>query len=158
MAFVCIASRGGPHPAPIEDEGGCVVVLPVGHDDEEGIDYTLMVGLAPAPGGIPEFFFCIIAANVNNGCKDTIWSGRYVSRMFTRYDRCLLRECLISVARSLVNFAHPARFSMTAYDDNLPERALVKFHCLNKMFERSGYTVRELDRWCGKHSWMAELG
>jgi hypothetical protein len=64
MAFVCIASRGGPHPAPIEDEGGCVVVLPVGHDDEEGIDYTLMEGLVPAPGGIPELFFCIIVENV----------------------------------------------------------------------------------------------
>src|SRR6266404_3122084 len=157
MAFVCTAPRRGPYPCPIADEGGgCVVVLPIGYDEAAEIDYTLMVGLDTPPGGIPEFFFCLIEADVITGSEDRIWSGRYVSCKFTQYDRCILRECVVSIAEHLIKFASPNIFNMTSYDENLPERALVKFRLLNEMFGQSGYQVYELERWCGKHSWRAE--
>jgi hypothetical protein len=142
----------------MEEGPGCVVVLPIGYDDDAGIDYTLMVGFDEAPGGILEFFFCIIEVDVITGCEHTIWSGKYVSRKFTQYHRCVLREYLISVARRLLKLARPDIFIMTTYDENLPECALAKFHLLNEMFEEHGYNVYELERWCGKHSWRVERG
>jgi hypothetical protein len=123
MAFVCTASRHGPCPEPIvDDSAGCVVVLPIGYDDDAGIDYTLMVGLENTPGGgILEFFFCIIEVDISTGYEDRVWSGEYVSHKFTRYDRCVIKGCLILAARTVVQYTFPKIFNMITHDENLPD-------------------------------------
>ena len=157
MAFVCTAPQRGPYLVPVARGGGYALPIDIGYDDDAGIDYTLLVGLDHSlPGEEFEFFFCIIETDVITEHEYTIWSGKETCNKFSRYDRSIIRSCLLCVTEHLIRGVTPDSFSMTTHDENLPEGALEKFRLLNDIFRCCGYAVSERGRRFGNHSWRME--
>lgn len=156
MTFFCTAPLRGPWPEPVEEAGGYVIAIGLGSDDELGLDYTLLIGLEPLPGGEHEFFFFLVEVDVNTGKENPIWSGQETARKMSKYQRGLIRACLLTATENLIRSVRPPAFSMTTHDENLPERPLEKFTLLTNLFERCGYSVTERDRRLRNRSWRME--
>ena len=156
MAFVCSIASDTYRADTIRNGNAYLSVINVGYDDQENVSYSLVVGLEPLAGGDYEFFFHLVAANGDDGSEHPYWSARDVATFIGREDRARIRAVLLTATHSLVETARPDRVECVTYDENPPDRALVKYFLIAEVFRGCGYAVTSPDPWHGKHIWWME--
>jgi len=156
MAFVRIISEDHFQADTFRNGESWSIIVNVGYDDGTDAKYSLVVGLSPMIGGPNEFFFHIVEVDGQNGEEYLYWSAKDVASFIPSEDRVVILGALLKATRVLLENAQPSRVEMVSYDPNPPEKALVKYFMVGKMFESCGYTVNVADAYHGKRVWWME--
>lgn len=155
MAFVCTVSPDSMR-ADICRRGSEVLVnTPIGFDDTDPINYSLLVGLSPAPSAM-EYFFVILKIDGENYTEEQIWDSRLVGDFVSSADRALIKNLLLAVTARLLKTVEHDTFFMATYLPDLSNRALEKYHDLCHVFVNAGYKVTKADPYNGNLMWWAE--
>lgn len=154
MTFVLAIGADGGHL--FQNGNAYAVIVSVGFDDEHDKSYSIVIGLEPQAGGTQEFYFHIVEADGETGEEVTYWSGKDVARFIDKADRELIRAVLLTETERLLHYVRPERVEVITYDENPPDRALVKYFLIGDAFQRCGYEVHTADPYHGKQVWWME--
>jgi hypothetical protein len=139
------------------DGNDFIAVVALGYDDDRDLDYSTMVGFREVPGEI-EYFFCLIAANNEDGHKEYYYQGLRTKAFIRDEDRNNVLSAILTATDVLLDHTQPERFFRITFEDNLPDKALEKHHALTRLFESRGYRVTTYDPYHGKRTWVMERG
>lgn len=161
MAFVCsITPESQVEAARFAGNGETLVQIPVGYDGQTGVTFSVLVALSPLPGHFPEGFeltFCVVEADPDDDYITERWDGSETRRAISDPDhRSLVLAAILAGVRTLVEEVRPPLVTMTTYRDNLPDRALTKYHTIASILEEFGYRVGRTDPYHGRHIWMMD--
>lgn len=131
------------------------VVTNVGCDEALGLTYSIAVGLEPLPGGYLEYYFYIVTVNEITDEFKTIFSGRDSEYVLPKVQRGAILRTILHATSSLLNQVNPEQVSWCTWDRNLPEKAMVKYNLVLRVFETCGYRVQAAEH-KGQHFWSAE--
>jgi len=151
MSFVCTAGDFPP-----EVVNGQVIV-PVGYDDSEPLNYSILMGFEPMAGGDSEFYWFIACANTDTGEVTEYWSGLETKGLFERVCRIMIRLNAITALEALLAQNKPAKVFCCTHDSDAPEKSLYKHMLIAGTFETCGYEVVRQPSMLGKESWWMEL-
>src|SRR5260370_11208903 len=154
MAFVCTCRTPTAHADVFREGDEHSILVHIVYDDVEDRNYSVIVGLSPAPGGI-QYYFAVIEVE---GEEETerYWDGIRTAPFIPKHDRAHVLRCILEATMGLVQFVKPECFLMATHGARLPARALDKYHRLNQVFISCGYTVTPLDPYWGRESWWME--
>lgn len=155
MAFVCTVTQGGFRVQGFSAGTPQVVVVDVGYDDAEPLNYKAVIGLDALPGGTLELYFHLVEADGATGEEHIFWSGRDTRFIADPIDRQAILVAILAGLRGLLLMVDPAEFVWFTYDEAPPKRALVKFAAVQRAVERCGYKVTSSRLPLGRRAWKA---
>jgi len=158
MVFIRTLQSGDIHSECRLYENGSekLVIVGIGYDDQEPLNYTLVAGFSPMAGGDMEYFFHVVEANEETGEAYPHYSGKD-TRFLKGDDRQAVLEALLAATRCLLDSRLPKRVFRITYDENPPDKALGKHYLVAQVFEEYGYKVTIADPWHGHRAWWMEL-
>lgn len=128
----------------------------VGQDAEAGHTYSIVLGLDEAPGGFLEYYFFIIDIDEINDTYYDCHCGLESANILPKLQRGPILRAILSATKALLRQANPVNVTWTTHDPDLPDKALVKYLSIAKVFESAGYAVREGEPFHGLRIWFAE--
>jgi hypothetical protein len=131
------------------------VVIPIGYDDENAINYSVLMGFEPT-GADLEFFWVIVGAHTKDGSVVEYWSGLDTKRLFGKPERAAIRSAVMGGVETLLSANRPERIFCCTHDSDAPEKALHKHILIAAVFKTCGYDVVRQPMYLGKHSWWME--
>jgi hypothetical protein len=131
------------------------VVTNVGCDEAIGRIYSIAVGLEPSPGGILEYFFYIVTVDEISDKFTSIFNGLDSENVLPKVQRGAILRAILHATSNLLNQVNPEQVNWCTWDRNLPEKAMVKYSQVVKVFESCGYRIQSGEIH-GQHFWSAE--
>ncbi|MDP3553264.1 hypothetical protein [Methylocystis sp.] len=156
MAFVRIIQEDEFQADTFRSGDSWAIIVNIGYDDITDARYSLVVGLSPMGGGPIEFYFQVVEADAETEQEHVYWCGKEVASFISKDDRLVILAALLTATHVLLENARPTRVEMVSYEANPPDKALVKFSLVGKVFEDSGYAVHVADPYHGKRVWWME--
>jgi hypothetical protein len=132
------------------------IIVNVGRDAAVGHTYSIMVGLAPQPGGASEYYFCILDLDETTGELADCHSGLESGNILPKVQRGAILRAILHATKLLLGQVNPVTVNWSTFDLNFPDKALVKYNRVVRVFEGSGYTVTAGEPHNGQHFWSAE--
>jgi hypothetical protein len=132
------------------------IVVNVGCDHALGRTYSIAVGLEPLPGGVLEYYFYIVDLEEKTDHYRTCYSGLESTTILPKVQRGAILRAVLHATKLLLGQVNPATVNWCTYDRNLPEKALVKYSQVVRVFEASGYKVEAGEPHNGQYFWSAE--
>ena len=140
--------------------GETIVRTAIGHDDETGCVYSILVGMAPYPGHDDDTFeliFNITEANIHGDDTYCWWDGLDTKhRLSDPEHRRLTLLALFACVQRTIDVCRPRIVHMCTHTDGLPDKALRKFHRIAAIFRDNGYMAKAADPYHGRYIWMME--
>ena len=133
------------------------VIINVGRDVALKRTFSVAVGLEPLPTGELEYFFYIVNMEEENDQSTYHMGGLETKSFIPAIARPAILRAILQATKDLLVQVNPNAVSWTTYDQNLPDKGLVKFRQVIKVFEAAGYRVEEGEPYHGRHHWHAEL-
>jgi len=156
MAFVCTITEESFHADVFRRGGEYIVHVHVGYDDQSDKNYSIVVGLSPAPPGEYEYYFAFVEVNGEDDSEREIWDGRETGAIINREHKREIMAVIMAATKGLLEHAKPGRFFMATHGDHLPDKAMAKYRALHTVFEDCGYTVNQTDSYHGRRAWWME--
>ncbi|WP_428988856.1 hypothetical protein [Methylocapsa aurea] len=125
MAFVRIIQEDQFQADTFRNGAAWAVVVNIGFDDTEPLNYSLIVGLDLMGAGAIEYYFHIVEANSETEDEYIYWSGRDTASFIPSDDRVVILGALLTATHVLLEQARPERVEVVTHDANPPEKALV---------------------------------
>lgn len=132
------------------------IVVNVGCDAALCHTYSIGLGLEPQPGGFVEYFFYILDYDEKNDEYEYCHSGLESISIIPRVQRGAILRAILHATKLLLGQVNPITVNWCTYDRNLPEKALVKYSLIAKVFESAGYRVEAGEPHNGQYFWSAE--
>lgn len=155
MAFVCILKSNTVRTDLFQKGNELVVNIPIGFDDCEPFNYSLLAGIDITPMGY-EYFFIVLKINSEDDTEERILDSEIVGNFTTPEDRGKILNLLLNSAERLISFTKVDEFYMATYLPDLSERCLEKYHKLCKIFDAGGFGVTPVDSYHGRLMWWME--
>lgn len=136
-----------------------VSLVPIGHDDETGATYTLMVALSRTPGGVygeRELVFNIMESDHLEGGTYIYWDGSEVVGKIPAFYRAIILQIICNCLARLADILRPQSIVMQTYGDHLPDKAIVKYQTICAFSATMGYSSTELEPYHGVRMWKLE--
>lgn len=156
MAFVCTAGGDNLHVDFFRRGDAYIVLVPIGYDDTENVNYFVVVGLEPTNVGALEYFFHIVRVDGETGEETPYWSGAQTASTITGDDRTEVLNAVLNATAALISQVKPELVFRCTRDEYPPEEALEKHFAISQVFINLGYTVTKADPYLGKHCWWME--
>jgi hypothetical protein len=86
--------------------------------------------------------------------KKEYWTGNGTRNLFAHACRASFRHAILGSVFRLINIAKPEQVWMCTKENNLPDKALLKYWLINALFKKAGYWIEEQEPWHGKNSWL----
>lgn len=134
-------------------------MVPIGHDDETGSTYTLMVALSRTPGnahGERELIFNISESDQLAGGTYIYWDGSEVAHKIPAIHRATILHIICNCLARLADILRPQTIVMQTYGDHLPDKAIAKYQTVCMFAASIGYATTELDPYHGVRMWKLE--
>lgn len=136
-----------------------IIRTAIGHDDETGYVYSIVVGLSPylgEPGNTYELIFNITeACSVTNRDIYVWWDGVLTKPKLNDKDtRNQTMAAILACVQKAIDVCKPNIVHMCTHTDGLPEKALQKFHQIALVFRHNGYDARATDPYHRRHMWI----
>lgn len=135
---------------------GFYVSVVVGQDAEAGHTYSIVLGLDEAPGGILEYYFFVSDVDERNNTIRACHCGIESAAILPKVQRGAILRAVLRATKTLLGQANPVNVTWTTHDPDLPEKALVKYRSIVRVFESAGYKVEEGEPYHGLRIWFAE--
>lgn len=142
--------------------GEVVIRVPIGFDDENDHVYSVFIALCSIPGygdgAKLELIFRVIEASTD-GSYIYDYSDGLTTRAFLAdgFHRHCVSRVLLAAVDELIDYCKPLAVEMTTHTEDLPGKALRKFHEIAARFADKGYEVAKPDPWHGRWIWMMRL-
>lgn len=156
MTFVCTVSQGGFRLHVFRAGVSGIVVVNIGHDDTEPLNYSAVVGIEPLPSGSSELFFHIVEADGATGAEHPFYSGKNTKFISDPKAREEILVSILTALKTLFSTFEPDECTWFTIDDNLPQKALLKFRAIRQTVERCGYVVASTRLKDGRRAWRAK--
>jgi hypothetical protein len=157
VGFVLDFGENGPD-IEVETYGSrSFIVAPIGFDPAINAVYRLSVHILPAlDSDRMNFSFWVTEVGRDNMELD-YWSG---SRMgfLLKHNRILILQLLLTATRNLIRTCQPKKVVMKCVYNDMPTRAMTKYHAINDIFVSEGYIIVPSDALYGLRSWHMDLG
>lgn len=132
------------------------IVLNVGSDPALRRTYSISLGLEPLPGGALEYYFYIINMDETNDEYTSYYSGLDSTNILPKVQRGVILRAILHATKLLLSQVNPATINWCSWDRNMPEKALVKYSLIVRVFEACGYRVESGEPHNGQYFWSAE--
>lgn len=132
------------------------VLIRVGKDVENKLNYFLNVGLSPTGGG-SELYFNIIEVNSLTGEEVVYWCGSETKSIIDEECRGIIILILLKIVDAIINSAKPEYVYLIPREPALPEKAMIKYMRIVHVFHTRSYTVRKTDPHRGRRMWTMSI-
>jgi hypothetical protein len=155
MAFVCTLAGAYPDPEFSVDRGYSYVTVPIGYDDCEPLEFSIIVGLTKSGGGLTDYFFAIQKFNEITDEVEAIMSGTRLNSYFCKEIREEIFIGILHITDILLRHTSEREIYRHTFDINPPPKALAKHRRVSQVFQKCGYAVAESGPVYGVYSWYA---
>lgn len=130
-----------------------VFLYQIGHDFFGPLTFHLMINMQCSHSA-NEFMFGIATADRFKGLISNTFDSNDANAIIPKEHRPGVTRLLFEKAGWVTRYMNKNSFFMVTYLQDLPEKALAKYHLLTQVFVNDGYDVVRTEPVPGKHMWQ----
>lgn len=156
MGFVCTVDPSAAIAFEMASDGHeHAVRATVGHDDEAGTTFSVLVVLAPRVGGGHELVVAITEHDMQGRTLHRYLNGRdTTTRIHRSMDRASILSSILRALDLLLKRHAPEVVYRVVSLSGAPTRALAKHMAIHDVFFANGYELEELEPGLGTRAWL----